>query len=227
MARNFLPKTDTPSVQFLEAKIVLLGDTGVGKTSLALRFTQDVFQPRINPTIGASFLMKNMEVDDQKLKIQIWDTAGQERFRSLAPMYYRGASAAIVVYDICSPQSFSKVKEWVNELKLNIQDEIIMVIVGNKVDKAEKSRQIRVDVGREYAYSVNASFVECSAKTNEGVEELFTEVAHKLVQNRKNIQKVPISTLTGNVGSEQQGQSLNVASNNFEKGGDVINDSCC
>jgi len=106
MARNFLPKTDN-SVQVLEAKIVLLCDTGVGKTSLALRFTQDVFQPRINPTIGASFLMKNMEIDDQKLKLQIWDTAGQERFRSLAPMYYRGASAAIVVYDICSPQSFS------------------------------------------------------------------------------------------------------------------------
>lgn len=169
-------------------------------------------------------------------------------------MYYRGASAAIVVYDICSPQSFSKVKEWVNELKLNIQDEIsmfwnwilnplvyhlVMVIVGNKVDKAEKSRQIRADVGREYALSVSASFIECSAKTKEGtndgighpshkplswdahlplnsfslsthslflsfsyhilgVEELFKEVSQKLVQNKKNIQKAPISaTLTG------------------------------
>jgi len=226
MARNFLPKTDNN--QILEAKIVLLGDTGVGKTSLALRFTQDVFQPRINPTIGASFLMKNMEIDDQKLKLQIWDTAGQDRFRSLAPMYYRGASAAIVVYDICSSQSFSKVKEWVNELKLNIQDEIILVIVGNKVDKAEKSRQIKADVGREYAFSVSASFIECSAKTKEGVEELFTEVSQKLVQNRKNVQKAPIaSTLPGSSSANSlQSGTLNVT-NPENKNVDVINDSCC
>jgi len=101
-----------------------------------------------------------------------------------------------------------------------------MVIVGNKVDKAEKNRQIRVDVGREYALSVGASFIECSAKTKEGVEELFREVSQKLVQNKKNIAKAPISaTITGNVGSDSSQSAINLQSN--EKGGDVINDSCC
>uniref|UniRef100_A0A6B2LHQ4 Uncharacterized protein n=1 Tax=Arcella intermedia TaxID=1963864 RepID=A0A6B2LHQ4_9EUKA len=173
----------------IESKIVLLGDTGVGKTSIALRFTNDTFQPRTNPTIGASFLMKSMTVDDRKLKLQIWDTAGQERFRSLAPMYYRGASAALLVYDLTSPFSFNKVKEWVNELKINVPDDIIIVVVGNKLDKAQKHREISTETGQEYARSVGAAFFETSAKTKEGIEEAFHSIAQKLIEIQVQKQK--------------------------------------
>jgi len=88
-------------------------------------------------TIGASFLMKNMVIDEKKIKLQIWDTAGQERFKSLTPMYYRDAKAALLVYDITSAASFTKVKEWVNELRVGVPYDILLVVVGNKLDKAE------------------------------------------------------------------------------------------
>jgi len=192
MARTYLSmQKQTPENSVIEAKIVLLGDTGVGKTSIALRFTQDTFQVRTNPTIGASFLMKNMVVEDKKIKLQIWDTAGQERFRSLAPMYYRGASAALLVYDITSLVSFNKVKEWVNELRLNVPEDIIMVVVGNKVDRAAKHRQLKFETGQDYARSVGASFMETSAKTKEGIDEVFNDISKRLIQNQNLTRKTP------------------------------------
>jgi len=189
VALDFAPKGGESATGMLEAKIVLLGDTGVGKTSIALRFTQDIFQPRTNPTIGASFLMKTLDVGEgpqqQKIKLQIWDTAGQDRFRSLAPMYYRGASAAVLVYDTCSAVSFEKIKDWVSELKTNIQDDIVMFVVGNKVDKAAKHRQLPTETGQAYARSVGAGFIEASAKTNEGIAEIFIDVAKRLHAAKK------------------------------------------
>jgi len=227
MARVYLPKPAESASSMtniaaaaIEAKIVLLGDTGVGKTSIALRFTQDTFQPRTNPTIGASFLMKNMVVDDKKIKLQIWDTAGQERFRSLAPMYYRGASAAILVYDITSAVSFNKVKEWVNELRLNVPEDIIMVVVGNKLDRAQKHRQLKVETGQDYARSVGAAFTESSAKTKEGIEEVFMDIAKRLIQNH--LSRKPIEPDANSKKSMNGGMTV-VA----DKTTPEINDSCC
>jgi len=183
MAKAYITsKTPIDPNAAIEAKIVLLGDSGVGKTSIALRFTQDTFQPMTNPTIGASFLLKNMVIDEKKIKLQIWDTAGQERFKSLTPMYYRDASAALLIYDITSASSFNKVKEWVNELRVNVPDDIIIVVVGNKIDQA-KNRQLKPEIGQEYARSVGASFIETSAKTKEGIEEVFKDIATRLIQN--------------------------------------------
>uniref|UniRef100_A0A6B2LI94 Uncharacterized protein n=1 Tax=Arcella intermedia TaxID=1963864 RepID=A0A6B2LI94_9EUKA len=199
----------------------MLGDTGVGKTSIALRFTNDTFQPRTNPTIGASFLMKSMTVDDKKIKLQIWDTAGQERFRSLAPMYYRGASAAVLVYDITSAFSYNKVKEWVNELKVNVTDDITMVVVGNKLDRAQKHRQLQTEVGQEYATSVGASFTETSAKTGEGIEAVFLEIAKKLIKNSEEKHTVAESDKV----TSSSGGGLNVNSPNGKT--NEISDSCC
>jgi len=127
--------------------------------------------------------MKNLVIDDKKIKLQIWDTAGQERFKSLTPMYYRDAKAALLVYDITSATTFAKVKDWVNELRVGVPDDIIMVVVGNKLDRADKHREIKTDVGQEYARSVGATFTETSAKTKEGVEELFRDVAVRLLQS--------------------------------------------
>jgi Ras-related protein Rab-21 len=117
----------------LEAKVVLLGDTGVGKTSIALRFVDNTFNPRIGISVGASFLMKTIEIDGTRIKLRLWDTAGQERFHSLvslhhqahnAPIYYRGATTAILCYDLTSKNSFAKIKRWVQELQENVDYEM-------------------------------------------------------------------------------------------------------
>jgi len=229
MSRHHLRKRDENGQSgTTEAKIVLLGDTGVGKTSIALRFTQDTFNSRTNPTIGASFLMKNMVIDEKKIKLQIWDTAGQERFRSLAPMYYRGASAALLVYDITSATSFNKVKEWVNELKLNVPEDIILVVVGNKADR-EKYRQLKSEQGLEYASSVGASFTETSAKSKQGIDEVFNEIAKRLIASQ-NIKPVPGASSSKSPNSSSSSPPV-VLSNprpqdNHGNSNDM-NDSCC
>mmetsp|Transcript_22633 Transcript_22633/g.25193 ORF Transcript_22633/g.25193 Transcript_22633/m.25193 type:complete len:224 (-) Transcript_22633:190-861(-) len=178
--------------KFFDAKIVLLGDSSVGKTSIALRFAKGTFTGRSHPTIGASFLVKNLVMDDYRIKLQIWDTAGQERFRSLAPMYYRGAVSAILVYDLCSKISFSKMQDWVRELQTNVPEEIILVVVGNKLDKADQSmREIEYETGENYAKSVSAKFYEVSAKTNYGIDDVFLDIAKQLIDARKSGVQLP------------------------------------
>mmetsp|Transcript_21990 Transcript_21990/g.55202 ORF Transcript_21990/g.55202 Transcript_21990/m.55202 type:complete len:241 (-) Transcript_21990:409-1131(-) len=167
-----------------DAKIVLLGDSGVGKTSIALRYSEGFFSNHINPTIGASFLTKRIVVEDVKIKLQIWDTAGQERFRSLAPMYYRGACAAIIVYDVSYRASYEKVKGWTQELKDNLEGDIVIAVVGNKCD-LESSREVPTEVGRTYAADIGAIFCETSARDNVGITELFCRIASRLNQLRQ------------------------------------------
>jgi len=183
------------SADIVEAKIVLLGDTGVGKTSIALRYTKEssTFTEQTNPTIGASFLMKTIQIDDKKLKLQIWDTAGAERFKSLAPMYYRGAVAAVLVFDITNANSIKKIKDWVSELQRNITESIIMVIVGNKKDK-EEQRQVSDQEARQYASEQGSSYMETSAKTKEGIDETFNNLSRsiiKLYEERGRIEPEP------------------------------------
>ncbi|XP_042786497.1 ras-related protein Rab-22A isoform X2 [Panthera tigris] len=117
-----------------ELKVCLLGDTGVGKSSIVWRFVEDSFDPNINPTIGASFMTKTVQYQNELHKFLIWDTAGQERFRALAPMYYRGSAAAIIVYDITKEETFSTLKNWVRELRQHGPPNIVVAIAGNKCD---------------------------------------------------------------------------------------------
>lgn len=165
----------------VDAKIVLLGDSGVGKTSLAVRYARGIFTKTSNPTIGASFLTKTIVVDHVKIKQQIWDTAGQERFRSLAPMYYRGARAAILVYDITQHTTFERVQEWVRELQANSREEIVLSLVGNKCDMSDK-RAVSFAHAKEYADSIGAMVCETSAKTNQGVDAMFLLVSKELAK---------------------------------------------
>eukprot|EP00029_Vermamoeba_vermiformis_P005447 TRINITY_DN1896_c0_g1_i2.p1 TRINITY_DN1896_c0_g1~~TRINITY_DN1896_c0_g1_i2.p1 ORF type:complete len:255 (-),score=30.73 TRINITY_DN1896_c0_g1_i2:78-842(-) len=176
---NKSSQTLSPSKNLIESKVVLLGDTGVGKTSIAMRFAENQFNLRTNSSVGASFISRSLQVDDVSVKLRLWDTAGQERFRALAPMYYRGAAAAVLCYDITSKSSFDKVITWVEELQRNIQGEILLTIVGNKSDRA-KYRQIELSDGETYAKSVGAKFFEVSAKTGDGIEEAFFEIAKEL-----------------------------------------------
>jgi len=170
---------------FVEAKIVLLGDTGVGKTSIVLRYVEQRFSNTSTPTIGASFLTKTIWVNENRIKLQLWDTAGQERFRSLAPMYYRGAAAALLVYDVTDEESFEQVKDWVKELRHNSTDDVIIAIVGNQVDKPY--RKISAEAASEYGQSIGAKTFETSAKKNTGIDEMFVEVARIILDSRAHL----------------------------------------
>ena len=173
--------SDSKDGKSCDAKLVLLGNSGVGKTSVVLRYVQGVYSLDQPSTIGASFMTKRMFLDDWKVKLQIWDTAGQERFRSMTPMYYRGASAAILVYDVTSVESFECVKDWVTELRTQVQHDIVLAIAGNKKD-LEEQRTVKLAKAKEYADSVGAIIYETSAKDNEGIEELFVDVSRRLIE---------------------------------------------
>lgn len=164
----------------LEAKVVVLGTQGVGKTSLVVRYVGKIFSKHVSPTIGASFFTFKMTVDNHRVKLQLWDTAGQERFRAMAPMYYRKANAAFLVYDITSYSTFEHIKEWVEELKRNVDSPVVMCVLGNKCDMKDQ-RQVPSDEGLHYAASIGALFFETSALTNEGVQEAFLRMALALI----------------------------------------------
>ncbi|KAJ2455130.1 Vacuolar protein sorting-associated protein 21 [Coemansia sp. RSA 2336] len=192
-----------PPAKPIQIKVVLLGEAAVGKSSLVLRFVNDDFVENKEPTIGAAFMTQKVRLDDSVLKLDIWDTAGQERFHSLAPMYYRNAQAALVVYDITRASSLDRAKSWIKELERQANPNIVVALVGNKLDLAAeadgsadgsaeedaeeqpeaeegKSRQVPTEVARAFAESMNLLFLETSAKTGEGVVEVFTEITKKI-----------------------------------------------
>ncbi|NXD32695.1 VPS21 protein, partial [Spelaeornis formosus] len=161
----------------VQVKLVLLGEAAVGKSSLVLRFCSNDFNENTSPTIGAAFLTQKCRLENRVVKFEIWDTAGQERFHSLAPMYYRNAAAAVVVYDITKAASLEKAKAWVKELQRQANPNIVICLVGNKSDLDEDPRQVSREEAEAYAKEANLLFFEASAKTGANVAELFTEIA--------------------------------------------------
>ncbi|XP_015933431.1 ras-related protein RHN1 isoform X2 [Arachis duranensis] len=160
---------------------VLLGDMGAGKTSLALRFVKGQFFLNQEPTIGAAFFTQILSLSEATVKFDIWDTAGQERYHSLAPMYYRGAAAAIVVYDISNIDSFVRAKKWVQELQRHGSQKLVMALVANKSD-LEPKRKVETEEGEQYAQENGMFYMETSAKTAENINELFYEIAKRLAR---------------------------------------------
>ncbi|CAF0730573.1 unnamed protein product [Rotaria sp. Silwood1] len=163
-------------------KILIIGESGVGKSCLLLRFTDDTFHTEMPATIGVDFKVKQLEVDENRVKLAIWDTAGHERFRTLVPAYYRGAHGAILVYDVCNRNSFQQLDRWIAELntfstKLNI----IKMLVGNKID-CQDSREITREEGAKFARKYSMLFIETSARTREGVQIAFEELVQKILQ---------------------------------------------
>ena len=162
-------------------KVVLIGESGVGKTSIISQFTKGVFNQDLMSTNGATFSTKKKEYKDQKktLSFEIWDTAGQEKYRSLAKMFFKDAAVALLVYDITSKTSFVEIKEyWMNLVRENGPKQIIMYIVGNKYDLLEKEANKEEEV-REYAKSEGIPLWFTSAKESTGIDELFEEIGKK------------------------------------------------
>ncbi|XP_055354218.1 ras-related protein Rab-5A-like [Paramacrobiotus metropolitanus] len=165
--------------QIFQFKLVLLGEAAVGKSSLVLRFVKGHYYEHQESTIGAAFLTQSVNLDNATIKFEIWDTAGQERYHSLAPMYYRGAQASIVVYDVTSAESFERAKSWVRELQRQAAPNIVIALAGNKADLANH-RQVETEEGAKYANENGLIFMETSAKTAQNVIDIFTAVARKL-----------------------------------------------
>lgn len=176
------PSNNNANTRIHHFKLVLLGDTAVGKSCLVVRFVRDEFFEFQEPTIGAAFLTQTVALDDTTIKFEIWDTAGQERYRSLAPMYYRGAAAAIVVYDITNPDSFTGAKSWVKELQRRGDPNVVIALAGNKAD-LESRRKVEYEEANAYAEESNILYLETSAKNANNVKSLFIEIAKKLPKN--------------------------------------------
>lgn len=164
----------------INAKLVLLGEAAVGKSSIVLQFVSNEFHENKEPTIGAAFLTQKLQIENNQIKFEIWDTAGQERFHSLAPMYYRNAQAAIIVFDITSQISFFKAKKWVDELKRQ-SDKIVIAIVGNKLD-LQNERQVDLQSLIQLASETDSLYFESSAKLNQGIQIIFEKIGQKIVQ---------------------------------------------
>merc|ERR1711934_953468 len=167
-----------------EVKVVLLGDMGVGKSSIALRLVHDQFNANSVTTVGAVCWTKSVSTVNGPVKLQLWDTAGQERYHALAPLYYRGASVAVVVYDITRKETFNTLKQWVSELRMQGPANILIAVVGNKKDVCdadEKKREVEAEMGQGFATEIGGIFAETSAKNSAGgIAELFEEVGNKL-----------------------------------------------
>ena len=153
-------------------KLLIVGDSGTGKSALLMRFTEDLFGDSYISTIGVDFRIKTIRLDGRDIKLQVWDTAGQERFRTITSTYYRGAHGVLLVYDVTDSESFANIDHWVGELDHFASPGIVKLIVGNKVDCAP--RAVSYEEGRALADGLGASFMETSAKTGQGVAMAFT-----------------------------------------------------
>jgi len=157
-------------------KLLLIGNSAVGKSSLLLRFSDNIFNESFLPTIGVDFKIRTLDLNGKIAKLQIWDTAGQERFKTITSSYYKGAHGVILVYDLTDRQSFKDVENWLGEVSKHASENIVKLLVGNKCD-LESQRQVTTDEGREFANSLGVKFVETSAKNSMNVEKAFQTLA--------------------------------------------------
>ena len=188
-------------------KVVLIGESGVGKTSIIRQYIDGIFDNNFQSTIGGSFCTKNLNFGKKMVKLEIWDTAGQEKFRSLSKMFYTNSKIVIFVYDLFVKSSFEEIKNyWVGKVKETTDKDVILAVVGNKADLLEENEKdddfVEEEEGRKFAKSINASYFETSAKKNEKITGLFQYLAQKYLdthseQSENSVSKTKLQKPTG------------------------------
>jgi len=208
----------TEEVDFL-LKLVLVGDSGVGKTNLLNRFSKNRFDPNSRNTIGVDFCAVDLQIKDKKVRVQFWDTAGQEKYRAISSAYYKNAHGAIIVYDITSRETFENVDNWINELKEHCDKNVKVVIVGNKNDLTEERQVLTVD-GQKLAKKRGFYFFETSAKVDEQntVHKAFTRVIEEIITSLQNEETTATEQDLISLKSKTEIHDNNPAQNRQDKG---------
>ncbi|NXL50964.1 RAB17 protein, partial [Podilymbus podiceps] len=185
MAQKAVPSTSLEGIPPTYIyKVVLLGNTSVGKSSLAYRYVKNDFKESL-PTVGCSFFTQTINLEVATIKFEIWDTAGQEKYHSVCHLYYRGAHAALVIYDIANKETLNRAKLWLRDLEKEfLPDEIVIALVGNKTDLAAE-REVTTEEGEEFARTKGLLFMETSAKSNHQVNDIFMAIAQELLQREQ------------------------------------------
>jgi small GTP-binding protein len=165
------------------AKVIIIGDSGVGKTNLLTKFCDGVFKDSYVATIGVDFKIKTISVDDSKIRLQIWDTAGQERFRNITQTYYKGASGIILAYGVNNKQSFKNIGSWIKQIESNASETVSKILIGTKADLAD-DREVEEEEARRLAEKHNMLSLEVSAKTGRNVEETFVSLTREIKNHR-------------------------------------------
>ena len=171
-------------------KVLLLGNSDVGKSSLLLRFVDKTWTDSFVPTIGVDFKVKTMEIGDKTVKMQIWDTAGQERFRNVVASYFRGSNGILLIYDVTNRDSFKNLDNWLEVIENNASDNVLKILIGNKVDLVDDI-EIKKEEGQQFANRYNMQFIETSAKLDTNVSEAFETLAKLMIEF--NSKQVPLT----------------------------------
>ena len=195
-------------------KILLVGNSSVGKSSLFLRFVDDIWNDVFVPTIGVDFKIKTLKINEKNVKLQIWDTAGQERFRTIISSYYRGAQGILLVFDVTEKESFESLNNWLIEIEKNANKNVVKILIGNKCDLEDK-RVISYSQAKDFADSNGLKYVETSAKTNNNVTEAFSEIGKELMEackdkdfiGNENKKTITISNKTTDLNVENKSQN--------------------
>ena len=177
-----MSSTQNPNGYDMIFKIVLIGDTSVGKTNILSKYLSDEFDPESKATVGVEFGTKNFKIENNIVKVQIWDTAGQERYRSITNAYYKGAKGALLVYDITNKKSFDNLDKWISDLKTNGDEKISIVLLGNKSD-LESQRVISTEEGKNKAELFKFAFMETSALNGNNIEKAFDELIKEVYKD--------------------------------------------
>lgn len=191
-------------------KLLLIGDSGVGKSCLLLRFCEDQFTPSFITTIGIDFKIRTIDIGGKRVKLQVWDTAGQERFRTITTAYYRGAMGILLVYDVTDEKSFNNIENWYQNVQSYANEGVELILVGNKCDLEDK-RVISTEQGQALADKFGIPFLEASSKNNINVEECFYSVATRIKD-----------TVAKTKGNDSGSGGVNIA-----EGEDNASSKCC